>query len=171
MSTNTIATAPAVEGCLESCRRALELLDHFERAGGAYAAIGPHLRHCLDHVQCFLRGLESGTVEYDARERDARLETDVACFRNAMTRAMDVLAGLDHDAMPRALQVVQVPAPAHEPMPVASTVERELLFLSGHTIHHLAIVAYIARAQGITVPEYLFIAYSTAAYHASLQND
>src|ERR1051325_8613036 len=39
------------------------------------ACIGGHYRHCLDHFTSLLRGLDGDTVDYDHRERDARIES------------------------------------------------------------------------------------------------
>ena len=74
-------TVSAIEGCLDACRRCLTLVGLVENVGPtesqkAYAVIGPHLRHCVDHMQCLIRGVESGVVDYDAREREAVLEID-----------------------------------------------------------------------------------------------
>ena len=40
------------------------------------STIGGHVRHNLDHFLCLEQGLKSGSVDYDARERDEFLETD-----------------------------------------------------------------------------------------------
>src|SRR5207248_1017721 len=39
------------------------------------ACIGGHYRHCLDHFTSLLRGLDTDEVDYDHRERDARIES------------------------------------------------------------------------------------------------
>jgi len=39
------------------------------------ASIGGHYRHCLDHFTSLLRGLDAEAVDYDHRERDARIES------------------------------------------------------------------------------------------------
>ena len=65
----------AVQGCLEACRRCrclVEIIGEQEAslARRAYEVIGPHLRHCLDHFVCFLRGLDSGTEHFFNRLAD-----------------------------------------------------------------------------------------------------
>jgi len=47
---------------------------------------------------------------------------------------------------------------------VTSTVERELMFLSSHTIHHIEIMSLIAARAGIEVPGGLGIAFSTESH-------
>ncbi len=44
-------------------------------------SIGSHFRHILDHYQAFFSGLESGRIDYDARERDPDTETNRATAR------------------------------------------------------------------------------------------
>src|ERR1041384_171615 len=39
------------------------------------ACIGGHYRHCLDHFTSLLRGFDADEVDYDHRERDARIES------------------------------------------------------------------------------------------------
>lgn len=164
----SLSTEPAVDGCLAACMRSLDLVDQYERAGGAYAVIGPHLRHCHDHHVCFLRGLRSGVIEYDARDRDVRVETDPDYFREVTRHAMDQLAAIPPSELPNPVKVAQISGPGAVVVTVESTVERELLFLSGHTIHHLAIISQIAKEQGFTVSQDLSVAFSTAAYRETL---
>lgn len=160
---------PVVGGCIEACQRCQEAARRVAEAGdGAYKIVGPHLRHCLDHVTCLLQGLEQGILDYDARERDAALETDPARFDKAMASAIDRLSALQTDDLTRPVHMKQIPATGAEPVLVSSTVERELLFVSSHAIHHLATIATIAGQHNIALPEYLSVAYSTAAYRASL---
>jgi len=168
------ALHPAVEGCVESCSRCLAVLDHitpevYGAASEHIPAIGPHLRHCVDHYVCLLRGLETGIVDYDARDRDERIERDPGRFRELADGVIARLARIEPDAVQRPIRICQMAASECEPSYVASTLERELLFLSGHTIHHLAIVSLIARMRGVTIPEHFSVAYSTAAYRAAKQ--
>ena len=44
------------------------------------SGIGRHLRHALDLYQCFLERT-GDTIDYDARERDERVETEQALVR------------------------------------------------------------------------------------------
>ncbi len=166
------ALHPSVEGCVESCTRCLAVLDLItpELYGAPsenIPAIGPHLRHCVDHYVCLLRGLETGIVDYDARDRDERIERDPERFREVATDVIGQLTRLNADTMQRPVRIGQMAAPDCEPSYVASTLVRELLFLSGHTIHHLAIVTLIARMRGVHIPEWMSVAYSTAAYRAA----
>ncbi|MCC6795582.1 MAG: hypothetical protein IT366_10725 [Candidatus Hydrogenedentes bacterium] len=162
--TQLLAAAPAIDGCIIACARTMDAVDQYERGGGAFYAIGPHLRHCLDHAVCFLRGLRSGVIEYDARDRDLRVENDADYYREVARSVMDQLAAISSATLSNAIKVCQISAPGAPLSTVDSTIERELLFLSGHTIHHLAIVSQIAKEHGIAIAPELSVAFSTAAH-------
>jgi hypothetical protein len=159
---------PVVAGCVEACLRCHETAGRVAEAGNsAYAKIGPHLRHCLDHVTCLFLGLETGIVDYDARDRDAAVENDSLRFREAMEAAIEKLGALTEEDLSRSLRIRQIPATGAAQVVVQTTLERELLFVSSHAIHHLAIIAVVADKHGIVIPESLSVAYSTAAYRAT----
>ncbi len=165
-----------VEGCLEVCRRCDRIAD---AAGAAatisgqplYPAIGAHLRHCLDHFICLARGLESGTIDYDDRSRDPRLETEPATFRRALAEVVGSLEGLGSGNLDRTVEVLVMAAPGTPPTPMRSTLARELAFVSSHTVHHLAIIVETARAHGVDLPPEIAVAFSTAAYHETAAGD
>jgi hypothetical protein len=161
---------PAVRGCLEACQRCEVLVEIVGRhdaavASRAYRAIGRHLRHCLDHLLCLTRGLDSGVVDYDARDRDERMEIDPRHFLEALRSVKGRLRAMEPAVLRRSLTLRQESAPGHR-SEMGSNVERELVFLSGHTIHHLAIMMLLAGNEGVNVPEELAMAFSTASYLA-----
>ncbi len=163
--------AASLRGCLEACRRCGALLDAVASdpasATERFGAVGPHLRHCLDHFVCLLDGLDSGTVDYDARRRDPRLERDPELFRLALDDVASRLRRLDPASLRRTVRVCQAAAPGGAVASVDSNLERELVFLSSHTIHHVAIMSLLARGLGADVPEDLAVAFSTEAHRRS----
>jgi len=166
-------TAPAIEGCLDACRRCVTLVGLVEKAGTtetkrAYSAIGPHLRHCVDHMQCLLRGLASGVVDYDARDREEALEIDPGRMLERLALLADELREIDPAGLRRPLRVRQTAARGSPPVEADSNLEREIVFLSGHNIHHIAIMALLVREQGIAVPEGLDMAFSTAEHMSAV---
>ncbi len=163
------ATRAVLDGCVDACRRCETVVRLVqtappEAARAAFGAIGPHLRHCVDHFLCLFGGLESGIVDYDARERDRRLETDLPALRAALEAVGLRLSEIEPGALGRPLRVRQTAAPGAPPVTVGSNVERELVFLSGHTIHHLAIMTILLVERGLAVPQGLDVAYSTAVH-------
>lgn len=163
----TDQSAPAsIQGCLEVCRRCASLVTQL-RAGAdptIYAAVGPHLRHCLDHFTALLRALPAGPVDYDARDRDPALEVEPERMLDALAATERRLAEIPAGSLPQGLEVLQLAAGGAAPHAVGSTLERELVFLSSHTIHHLALVLELAASRGFAVDRDLGVAFSTAAY-------
>lgn len=159
----------AVLGCLEACQRCLAVIDEVESIEpSAYPAVGPHLRHCVDHFRLLLAGAASGEVEYDARAREERLERDPGAMRHALRAIGDTLADLSEDDLGRALKVTQSAAPGRAPAAFPSRLDRELVFLSSHTIHHIAIMVLAARAVGVEIPASYAVAFSTEAHRDAL---
>lgn len=156
---------PAVLIAHQNIHFLAQALDLVERIGPLYAEPGPHgqastgahMRHVLDCYHCFLRGLESGglegpcCVDYDARDRDPRVETDGEYASGVIRHLIESLERLTADDLDRSLKV-QVDAAAwdqNEDLWSTSSVARELQFLLSHTVHHFALMALILRAQGM----------------------
>jgi len=167
MSRPDSSASPALQGCLETCRRCealVNLVVSDDSKLEVFNAVGPHLRHCLDHFASLIRGLESGVVDYDDRGRRASLERDPAKLLAALHQVTAELARLEGRTTGRSLDVVQLAAPGRGVHRAASTLERELVFLSSHTVHHLALAIEIAASLGLQLPRELGMAFSTAAY-------
>lgn len=106
------------------------------------AAAGGQMRHVLEFYECFLDGLPDGLVDYDARRRDALVQSSRSVAR-ARTRLMSERLR-EIPASGRDLYLL-VRADGAE---ASSTMTRELLALSSHTVHHFAILALTLRAAG-----------------------
>jgi hypothetical protein len=99
-------------------------------------SIGAHVRHDLNFVECVLKGLESGVVDYTKRVRDRCIETDQKFAAARIDDIMYRLKRLDVDAR----TVLFVVSEIDSSLLHRSTVSRELEFVLSHTIHHHAIV-------------------------------
>lgn len=125
------------------------------------ASIGGHLRHNLDHYACFLRGLSSGRIDYDDRERAADIETNPEAAIGALRRAAAQLGELRDDILDRSLEVRMDTGEGDERPWTISSVRRELQFLLSHTVHHYALVAMVCRLYGQAVDDEFGVAPST----------
>jgi len=162
-------TNAAVRGCLDACDRCERVVDAItpEMYSGALPgryAIGSHLRHTIEHFQCFLAGVTSGLVDYDARARDEDLERGIDRFREVLSDVRTALIRLDREPLSGQLKVRQIASLDSDPSEFSSTIERELAFLSSHTIHHLALVVHLCRELGVDLPDEISLAFSTAAH-------
>jgi uncharacterized damage-inducible protein DinB len=125
------------------------------------------MRHTIDFFRNFLRGLAAGRVDYDARDRDPRLETDRTAAESALLEIIEELRGLDGaDAgRPLAVRAEGVVWASPNDGWAASSVDRELQVLLSHTVHHFALIALLLRNRGVEPPMDFGVAPSTSAHH------
>lgn len=117
-----------------------------------HASIGAHLRHIVEHYQAFLTGLDAAAIDYEQRPRNRAVEEDPAEASAALAAVERELSRFQTASPNRTVAVVAETVPGHA---TASTVLRELEFLLSHTIHHYALIATLARLQGLE-PELTF---------------
>jgi uncharacterized damage-inducible protein DinB len=132
-------------------------------AGMAPHRAGGHLRHIVEFYQSFLDGLRSGRVDYDARRRDAAIESSRASASAAIRR---IIGALETSAADRPI-LVRMEDAGDADLWMQSTVTRELQVLSSHTIHHFALMALTLRGHGIEMRPDFGMAPSTLRYLAS----
>ena len=168
--------SPVVAANLHCLEQAIELLGRlpesaFARTPERHArTVGPHLRHVLDHYCAFLAGLPAFRVDYDARAREPRLESDLEFAAARMREIVGELVLVDEDLMDLPIQIRLESGGSTGPGgPDAdhwshSTVRRELQFLLSHTVHHFALIAILLERFAIAVPEDFGIAPSTLKY-------
>jgi hypothetical protein len=126
------------------------------------ASIGGHYRHVLEHFQCVIRGIRSGEINYDARERNPRLETEVTYATIAACDVLRAIKNYTDASLARPCKVVNSSSyDSAQPSVIESTVGRELAYCVGHAIHHYAIVRLICNHLGVEVPNQFGIAPST----------
>ena len=132
-----------VESLCDSLRATRELCGRLDRTaweepapGLPNSTPGRHVRHILDHVRALLDAIEHATpLRYYQRERGGLVER---APENAIAVIDQLLARLTArpPELERALVVCdQIEDREYE---TASTVARELLFVSSHTSHHHA---------------------------------
>lgn len=135
---------------------------------GRGGAIGAHFRHVIDFYQCFLSGLESGRIDYDARCRAGDLEDDPACAIAAMREIAAALGKLQPGDVVRPVEVKADAGDAEDPASWnRSSVGRELAFLTSHTVHHYALIALLLRRNGHQPDDTFGFAPSTLEYLAA----
>ncbi|MEE8062365.1 MAG: hypothetical protein V3T16_11060 [Gemmatimonadales bacterium] len=128
--------------------------------------IGGHFRHVFDHYHAFLDGLPAGQVNYDARERDVRVEQDASRATGVaedLARSIGTIAADDLNSPIRvsANQLVEGKSVTDW---TGSTVQRELMYLLSHTVHHYAIISLLALQSGVKLDAEFGVAPSTLAY-------
>lgn len=128
------------------------------------STIGAHYRHALDHFQNLLESLETGVVDYDARQRDSLVENNPEA---ALAKTAELLSRLDlvADSLPQHLLVRCKVSYDRDATPsVPSTPAREFMFCVSHAIHHHAMIRMLAAIRGIHLSGSAGVAPSTIAY-------
>jgi uncharacterized damage-inducible protein DinB len=128
------------------------------------ASIGGHIRHIIEHYQAFLRGLADGEIDYENRTRDPLVENDPSYASGLLESIAQQLDELTGSLSNRMLHYCVETSPG---IASATSALRELEFLLSHTIHHYALVAVMARLQGVEPVPTFGIAPSTLKYQQS----
>ncbi|MCH2190407.1 MAG: hypothetical protein MK188_05735 [Gammaproteobacteria bacterium] len=126
------------------------------------STIGAHFRHLLEHYRCFFTQMASKVFCYDLRERDQLLERDSAYalatieeLKRSLSRLSEGECGTDRYQ----IQDEQTSRPAD------TSLNRELLFLQSHTVHHYAIIAAMTRAFGKQPEQEFGVAIATRVHN------
>lgn len=132
------------------------------------ASVGQHYRHVLDHFLCLKKRILSGEIDYDKRERDPRLETDIEFAKSSTTRLLVLLENSDIEVWGRQCTVrYSVGYSDAQPVPLPTTLARELAFCIGHAVHHYAIIRLLCGYLGARVIAELGVAPSTLQFRAA----
>lgn len=140
----------------------------YQHVSGAYGGngIGRQVRHILEHAFVLVYD-ESGVLDYEARDRDRTLENSAEAAARALRRASRELSAM---IARRPLEESVLVAQAFESPSgwerswTSSTFQRELMALSSHTVHHMALVAMLAAQHGVELDPDFGVAPSTKRY-------
>ncbi len=130
------------------------------------SSVGQHVRHTLEFYQCLFEQAPLGFVDYDARSRDLRLETDLA-FSAAF---VEELTGWLNQPIEDVYLFMKVFL-GEQSQEVQTTLTRELVYIAEHAIHHFAIIRIALKEEfpEIELPSNFGVAYSTIKYRETLK--
>ncbi len=132
-----------------------------------HASIGGHFRHCLDHFICLMSALDTGSLNYDLRERDASLESDRFAAINMTGRIKRDFIATTEGLCNLPLQVsCKVNYDTEDAQRVTSCIERELMYVVAHTIHHYALIRLLAGLMDVTLPKDFGVSPSTVVHRS-----
>ncbi|MBT5926808.1 MAG: hypothetical protein HOH33_09330 [Verrucomicrobia bacterium] len=136
------------------------------------ATMGGHYRHCLEHFQILLNGMHSGVVNYDARDRNEKIEEDILFAKQVTMDLIDRLYEVQDDQLDITLSVLsQTHYEIADHQKAESTLKRELMYGVAHAIHHYALIAVMAGYLKVELPEDFGVAPSTLHYRSRLTID
>jgi uncharacterized damage-inducible protein DinB len=135
--------------------------------GTITSSVGAHVRHCLDHVRELIRGMQSGFMNFDHRDRG----TDIEISRRAAMREIEHLQrqvlDLSQNSMGKPMLLSLLPSADGTPITVPTSVAREAAYVVHHTIHHNALIAAAVKILGGWLPNRFGYAPSTLVHQQS----
>lgn len=101
------------------------------------ATIGQHVRHIIELFQEMRKGYRSGEINYENRQRNFLIETDILFAVHQMKEIAESLETKD-----KCLQLVcgYDTDDAQNVINLATTYLREVIYNIEHTIHHMALI-------------------------------
>ncbi len=130
----------------------------YRKMANATSSVGAQFRHCLDFVSALVKGIETGRIDYNDRERDPRIETDrhlaMALFEQGIRR-LSAINGAN------TVETILVRSELDSSSWLPSSLAREIEFVHSHTVHHHALIGEKLAGLGIEVTENFGVAPST----------
>lgn len=137
--------------------------------GDIRSSIGSHVRHCLDHVEAWVRAAESGTLDYDHRERGTLLEKDREVALETIRRLAGEIGTLSPELLERPVWMSAQLSAGGPSYRATTSVMRELMFVVSHTIHHNALIAVMLKVMNADAPEQFGYAPATLTHLRRVQ--
>lgn len=122
------------------------------------ATIGEHTRHIIEMFECLQNQYESGVVNYDLRQRNLLIQSDVTIANQAIEAVLSQLEKAN-----KILHLQQIVD--GEELTIESNYNRELLYNLEHCIHHQALIKVaLIQHNSVAVDANFGVARSTIEY-------
>lgn len=134
------------------------------------STVGMHVRHIIEFYQCLMKGVQQGEMDYDARERSLLQETNIAYALECIQNLFIDLSSIQGNK-PIILMASQ--KSTHPKLTIETNINRELLYVIEHTIHHLAIIKMGCMSAFPAIPFHkdFGVAYSTLKFRESVHGN
>jgi uncharacterized damage-inducible protein DinB len=139
----------------------------YNRKVNQNSSIGSHLRHCYEFIKIFTDNVEQGKINYDKRNRDKDFEIDPidASFKiDLLKKELVKLQNKKIEPYIFVSESLDNAEYSNHIKFVSSTIDRELMFLISHTVHHLGIIRILSQMIDVYLPEDFGKATSTISY-------
>ena len=122
-------------------------------------SIGKHIRHVLELYLELFKGVETGLLCYDKRERNLALEQFPEIAISTLEKIIINLERIEDDKS----LILQANFAEEDWLDLPSTLSRELAYNLEHTVHHLAIIQIVVSHYypSILLPSHFGLAYAT----------
>ncbi len=128
------------------------------------ATIGQHIRHILEFYLLLVSGSFTGTISYDKRERNPRIENNLAFARDTINLLIPAIRLINEEDS--VMLEADYTIDGSTTNTVNSSVGRELAYCIEHSIHHQALIKAGLFATGLPdlIDKDFGVAYSTIRY-------
>jgi hypothetical protein len=122
------------------------------------SSIGEHSRHVIELFQCLLNAYENGKLNYDNRERNVAVQSDVKFANNAIDVIIETIEKPNKNIVLE--QIIN-----GEFFSIETNYFRELLYNLEHCIHHQALIKVgLFNIKDIKIKSTFGVAPSTTEY-------
>jgi hypothetical protein len=104
--------------------------EHLDILNGS--SIGQHTRHILEFYQCLQTSIQTGIVNYDKRLRSLMMENELFYAQKVVENQIQTIEQVEED--------LSLILSSDEYEDVKTNFKREMIYLTEHTVHHLAII-------------------------------
>ena len=128
------------------------------------STLGQHIRHVVEFFLCLQKGLSTGVINYDRRERNKDIEENRVFSIRTIAKISEDLTSL---TVEKSLTLQAIYGVREEKLvEIPTNLERELAYNIEHAIHHMAIlkIGFKEIRSGIELPEGYGVASSTLRY-------
>lgn len=128
------------------------------------STLGQHIRHVAEFFLCLQKGLSTGVINYDRRERNKDIEENRIFAIRAMAKISEDLTSL---TVAKSLTLQAIYGVREEKLvEIPTNLERELAYNIEHAIHHMAIlkIGFKEIRSEVELPEGYGVASSTLRY-------
>ncbi|CAM3599222.1 DinB family protein [Flavobacterium gelidilacus] len=122
------------------------------------ATIGEHTRHIIEMYQSLLKNYENGNVNYDKRDRNLSIQTDIEYAINCINEILSEIEKPNKELfLEQGIERIKYS--------ISTNYERELLYNLEHSIHHQALIKVaVLKHPSIQLSENFGVAKSTIEY-------
>lgn len=128
-----------------------------------FSSIGQHVRHTVEFFQCLINGTLTGIVDYDSRQRNLLIETNLLFALNTLS---DIESKIATELCLNRRLTIRVNYGECDFELIDSNFMRELVYMIEHSIHHFALIRIGIQEnfKHIQIKPNFGVAYSTIKY-------
>jgi uncharacterized damage-inducible protein DinB len=123
------------------------------------SSVGSHVRHILDHIRNLAH--PGAIIDYESRRRGDAIESSRERALQRITELQSAVRSLSTNPIGQSIHISAIPSPGLAALTLPSTLERELLYVIDHTVHHLAMIRTLLARAGHACPSSLGLAAGT----------